>query len=90
MIKEIAKQKKQSTNRLEYMDRPVHLQQPQLDAEVAPPPAEEVAPSPAAEAARPLAKFVLAETVFPSYDEVHIVIHSHGPTLIVPPNCDRN
>ncbi len=77
MIKEIAKQRKQSTNRLEYMDLPVHQQKPQLDAEAALPPAEEVAPPSAAEAAQPPAKFVMANPVFPSDNEVHIVIHSH-------------
>ncbi len=51
LIKEITKQRKQSTNRLEYMDPTVHPQKPQLDAEAAPPPAEEVAPPPTAEAA---------------------------------------
>jgi hypothetical protein len=84
LIKEIAKQRKQSTNRLVYMDPSVHPQPapnseaaPQLEAEAAPPPAEEGAPPQAAEAARPPAKFVLAEPVFPSDDEVDIVIRLH-------------
>ncbi len=53
MIKEIAKQKKQSTNRLAYMYPPVHpqpasaAQAPALDAEA---PAAEVAPIPAPDA----------------------------------------
>jgi hypothetical protein len=72
LIKEKAKQKKLSTNWLEYMDWSV---QP----EAAPQPAEGVAPRPAAEAAEPPAKFALAESVLPfsSDDEVHSVIHSH-------------
>ena len=79
LIKKIAKNKKQSTNRLEYMDPPVHLA---VALPVAPPPpAQEVAPPPAAaeavEAAAPPAKtFVIPEALSASDDEVQIVILS--------------
>ncbi len=72
MIKKIAKNKQQSTNRLEYMDPPVHP---------APPP-----PTQAAEAAAPPAKtFVIPEAQPLSDEEVQIDIPSLRPTLIVPP-----
>ena len=81
LIRKIAKNKRQSTNLLEYMDPPVH---PAAALPVAPPPpglevALQVAPSPAeaAEAAAPPAKpFVIPEALSASDDEVHIVIHS--------------
>ena len=72
MIKKIAKNKQQSTNRLEYMDPPVH---PAAALPVAPPPpAKEVAPPPAAEAAK---TFVIPEALSASDDEVQIVIRSY-------------
>ncbi len=72
MIKKIAKNKQQSTNRLEYMDPPVH---PAEALQVAPPPpAKEVAPPPAAEAAK---TFVIPEALSASDDEVQIGIRSY-------------
>jgi hypothetical protein len=74
LIKEIARQKKQSTNRLAYMDQPVHpqpapLAPPLAALAVATPPAErEAAPRPAEEAAAPAPAGEAA------------------PSLIVPPN----
>ncbi len=66
MIRKIAKNRQQSTNRLEYMDPPVH---PAAALPVAPPPpAQEFAPpqaaAEAAEAAAPPAKtFVTPEAM---------------------------
>ncbi len=70
LMKKLAKNKQQSTNRLEYMDRPVH---PAAALPVAPsPPAKEVAMPPAAEAAK---TFVLPEAApLSDDDEVQIVI----------------
>ena len=77
LIKKIAKQKQQSTSRLEYMDPPVH---PAAALPVAPPPpAQEVAPPPAAvaEAAAPQAKTLfIPEALSASDDEVQIVLLS--------------
>ncbi len=50
------------------------------DEEAVPPPAEEAAAAP-----QPV-KFVMAEPIYPSDEEVHIVTHSPWLTLIVPPN----
>ncbi len=80
LIIKIAKQKQRSTNRLEYMDPPVHSKAALPVAP--PPPAQEVAPPPAAaevaEAAAPTAKtFVIPEALSASDDEVQIVIRSH-------------
>jgi hypothetical protein len=73
-MRKIAKNKQQSTNRLEYMDPPVH-------PAAAPPPAKEVAMPPAAEAAK---TFVLPEAApLSDDDEVQIVIRSYWQTLIV-------
>ena len=67
LMRKIAKNKQQSTNRLEYMDPPVH-------PAAAPPPAKEVAMPPAAEAAK---TFVIPEAASLSDDEVQIVIRSY-------------
>ena len=63
-MRKIAKNKQQSTNRLEYMDQPVH---PAAALPVAPMP-------PAAEAAK---TFVIPEAASLSDDEVQIVIRSY-------------
>jgi hypothetical protein len=68
LMRKIAKNKQQSTNRLEYMDPPVH-------PAAAPPPAKEVAMPPAAEAAK---TFVIPEAApLSDDDEVQIVIRSY-------------
>ena len=86
MIKEISRQKKQSTNKLAYMNKAVHPQPAAAAAEEeAPLPAEtrKEAPQPAEEEAAPPSTQVATQTPQqwiivepPSDDEVHIHIHS--------------